>query len=133
MGQTYPSVHGIPKNLRRFWARALAIEGITQSTFLLNRIKRYVRDQQAKYGEDLFQVLSEEEKDILAVIDSGAAEIQHIAEEALLTESKAQRIIAGLIDCGYVEERKRGGKTDMARGAATKMYFVTEKYSKISK
>jgi hypothetical protein len=115
----------VPKRTHRLFRRALTITGAgSQSSWLLTKIRQYVREQQEKFGNDLFQVLTEEEKDILEIVASGAAELQHIAEESMLPEKHIEMILAELVDCGRVEERYKGGKTDHARGAKIKLYFV---------
>jgi hypothetical protein len=121
-------VLNLPKGTHKLFRRALAIAGAgSQSKWLLTQIRQFVRQQQQKFGEDLFQVLTAEEKDLLEIIASVAAEIQHIAEESMLPEKQVAKIIADLVDRGLVEERAKGGKTDQARGAKIKLYFVKEK------
>jgi hypothetical protein len=121
-------VINVPKGTHKLFRRALALAGAgSQSRWLLTQIRRFIREQENKFGEDLFNVLTDEEKDILSIIESGAAELQHIAEESLLPEKQVAKIITDLIDRGFVEERVKGGKTDQARGAKIKLYFVVGK------
>lgn len=123
------SIHGIEKPTRRALIRALKLSGAgSQSSWIRTKIRLAIREAQKQFGGDIFSVLTDEERDILQIVASGAAELQHIAEEALLTESRIKKVLADLMDCGYVEERRKGGKTEQARGAAIKYYFVTSKY-----
>jgi hypothetical protein len=116
---------GVPKKTHKRFRRALAVAGAgSQSQWLMAQIRRFIREQEGKFGEDLFLVLTDEEKDLLEIIGSGAAELQHIAEESLLPEKQVAKLIADLVDRGFVEERFKGGKTEQARGAKIKLYFV---------
>ena len=66
---------GVPKTTQKLFQRALALAGAgSQSKWLLTQIRRFVRQQQQKFGEDLFRVLTDEERDIIEIIASGAAE-----------------------------------------------------------
>src|SRR5215813_2649539 len=124
MGQAV-RILGVPKSTRKLFRRALALSGAgSQSRWLLTQVRRFIREQQEKFGEDLLTALTEEEKDILSIIESGAAEIQHIAEESLLPENQVLKILTDLIEMGFVESRPKGGKTDGARGAKITLYFV---------
>ena len=129
-----PRISGLPKNLHKLFRRALQLSGSdSQSQWLLSKIRGLIRQQQDRFGDDLLKYLTDEEREILHAIDSGAAELQHIVEESLLTEKRAQQLICDLIDRGFVEERAKGGKTEQARGAKTKFYFVTKKYTDLIK
>ena len=124
MGQAV-RILGVPKSTRKLFRRALALFGAgSQSKWLQSQIRRYIKQAEEKFGEDLLKALTDEEKDILNIIESGAAEIQHIAEESLLPEKQVQKILADLIEMGFVESRLKGGKTDGARGAKITLYFV---------
>ena len=127
------SVYGIPKTQRCLLIRALALEGVSQSCFIKACIRRTIEEKKKKYGQDLFNVLTDTEAEILEIIASGAAEIQQIAEESFLSVSRGQRIVDTLIDCGYVMKSRRAAKTDMARGAVVAEYRVTDKYYAQSK
>ena len=127
MGQAV-RIFGVPKNTHKRFRRALALAGAgSQSKWLLTQIRRFIREQETRFGDDLFNVLTEEEKDILSIVGSGASELQHIAEESLLPEKQVLNLLSELIERGFIEERAKGGKTDQARGAKIKMYFVKEK------
>jgi hypothetical protein len=124
MGQAV-RILGVPKTTHKRFRRALALAGAgSQSRWLLTQIRRFIKEQEGKFGEDLFIVLTDEEKDLLEIIASGAAELQHIAEESLLPEKQVAKLVADLVDRGFVEERFKGGKTNQARGARIKMFFV---------
>jgi hypothetical protein len=119
----------LPRPIREQYRRALQLEGSgSQSRDLLTHVRRTIRQAQEKFGEDLFQVLTAEESDLLAVIESGAAEIQHIAQESLLPIPQVKRLLDDLIDRGIIVTAKKGGKTDGARGARIDLYFIAEKY-----
>ncbi len=125
-----PRISGLPKNTHRLFRRALALSGAgSQSKWLSIQVRRLIREQQEKFGEDLLQVLTLEEKDILDVIASGAAELGQIIEETLQPERRVHQLLNDLIERGYLEVRKKGGKTEQARGAVIRMYFVTQKYN----
>src|SRR5262249_14173136 len=105
MGQAV-RILGVPKSTRKLFRRALALSGAgSQSRWLLTQVRRFIREQQEKFGEDLLTALTEEEKDLIDIIASGAAEIQHIVEAATLPEKRVASIIADLIERGFVEER----------------------------
>jgi hypothetical protein len=119
----------LPRPIREQYRRALQLEGSgSQSRDLLTHVRRTIRQAQEKFGEDLFQVLTAEESDLLAVIESGAAEVQHIAEETLLPLARVEVLLKDLESRKIVEKRKKGGKTAVARGAAVNLYFIAEKY-----
>ena len=44
----------------------------------------------------------------------------------MLPERRVTAIVADLVDRGFVERRKKGGKTERARGAVIDLYFVAE-------
>lgn len=121
-------IQGVPKHIHGQFRRALALAGAgSQSKWILTQIRQFVRQQQEKFGEDLFHVLTAEEKDLLDVIASGAAELPQIIEESMLPEKQVITMLTELKDRGFIEERPKGGKTDQARGAKIKLYFVVEK------
>lgn len=120
-------VRHLPKGTHKYFRRALALAGAgSQSKWLLTQIRQFIRQQQERFGEDLFEVLTDEERDLLEIIRSGAAELQHIAEESMLPERRVTAILCDLVERGLVEKRKKGGKTERARGAVIEMYFVKE-------
>jgi hypothetical protein len=123
-----PRILGLPEPLRRQFKRALQLAGSNQSKWLFVQVRQLIRAQKERYGEDLFQVLTEEERDLLAVIISGAAEVQHIAEESLLPVARVEVLLKDLVNRGIIEKAKKGGKTDQARGARIDLYFVSPKY-----
>ena len=41
---------------------------------------------------------------------------------------KVEKLLTELIDRGILEVRKKGGKTEQARGASIKMYFLASDY-----
>jgi hypothetical protein len=124
-GKAAVRILGIPKGTHRRFRRALALSGAgSQSKWLMTKIRQFILEQQEKFGEDLFRVLSDEEKGIIEIIASGASELQHIAEESILPEKYVQTILTDLVDRDLVEERYKGGKTEQARGAKIKLYFV---------
>lgn len=122
-------IAGLNKHQQALFRRALQLAGAgSQSKWLQTRIRLFILDVQQQFGDNLFDVLTEEERQVLNVIQSGAAEIAHICEETLLAREQAERLIADLIDRGLIVERKKGGKTAQARGARVSLYFVVEKY-----
>jgi len=105
--------------------RSLALSGAgSQSQWLSGQVRRLIREQQEIHGEDLLRVLTIEETEIVSVIRSGAAEFPQIVEESMIAESRVRVILDDLVDRGIVQERKKGGKTDKARGAAIALYFA---------
>ena len=122
-------IAGLPKSTHKLFKRALAVSGAgSQSRWLSTQIRKFIREQQEKCGDDLFKVLTVEEQDIISIIQSGAAEIQQITEESLLHEQRVRQLLADLVERGILETRKKGGKTAVARGAVIDLYFVVEKY-----
>ena len=116
---------GLPRRLHRLFRRSLALSGAgSQSQWLSGQVRRLIREQQEIHGDDLLRVLTIEETEIVTVIRSGAAEFPQIVEESMLAESRVRTILDDLVDRGIVQERKKGGKTDGARGAAVKLYFA---------
>ena len=127
MGHTI-RIHGLPKTTRRLFRRALALSGAgSQAQWLSTQIRRLIREQEEQFGGDLLRVLTSEERDLLDVIKSGAAEPQQIVEESLLPAKKVEAMLADLIERGLVERRPKGGKTEQARGAKIMLYFVIER------
>jgi DNA replication initiation complex subunit (GINS family) len=124
-------IAGLDKRTQIMFRRSLALLGAgSQSKWLQTRIRLFIRQAQERFGDDLFEVLTEEERQILEVIASGAAEIQHICEETLLQRQQAERLIHELCERGLLMERKKGGKTEQARGAKVSLYFVIERKNK---
>lgn len=116
---------GVPKSLRIKFQRAVAFSGArSQSSYLLSVVRRAILDAEQKHG-DLLDVLTPEEADIVQVVTSGAAELQQIIEETLLSAKKVEQLLDGLVERKVLEIRKKGGKTEGARGAVVKLYFVT--------
>jgi hypothetical protein len=125
------SICGVPKHLRRSFLRALALSGAgSQSSWLQAQIRRLILEQQSRFGDDLFKVLTAAEDHVCDILADGGAELQQIMEEGLFSEVQATRIVTSLIDCGYVEVRRRAAKTEMARGASVKTYYLTSKSPK---
>lgn len=83
-----------------------------------------IREQQEVHGSDLMKVLTAEELDLVTVIRSGAAEFSQIVEESLIAEARVRKVLDELVERGLVQVRKKGGKTDGARGASITLYFV---------
>lgn len=122
---------GLPKHLHRLFRRSLDLAGAgSQSQFLYSVVRRTIREQQEIHGEDLLRVLTAEEEDLLSVIRSGAAEFPQIVRESLMAERRVRELVNDLVERGIIEERKKGGKTEGARGAAITLYFVSEIKSK---
>lgn len=119
---------GLPHKLRTRFERARAVSNAgSQSSWLLIKILRFVREQEAKHG-DLLLALSAEEEWVVEVVASGAAEPQHIAEETGFDAKTLAAILDDLVERGVLEIRAQGGKTERARGARRPLYFVSEKY-----
>lgn len=116
-------VLGLPRDLSRKFARACEITGSRRASWLAAQIRKFVIDTEARYG-DLFEIFSAEEELVLNVVASGAAEKQHIAEEINMEISKAAEILDRLVERGALLTLSKGGKTDGARGARVKLYFV---------
>lgn len=119
---------GLPHRLRSKFARALALSNAgSQSAWLLTQINRFIKEQEAKHG-DLLLALTAEEKWLVEVVSSGAAEPQQIAEETGFDAATVENLLDELVERGVLEIRPQGGKTDKARGTRRPLYFTTEKY-----
>jgi hypothetical protein len=124
----YVKIHGLSPKIRKKFNRALRLSNQgPQSRWLLTQINRFIRQQESKHG-DLDLALTADEQWVVEVVESGAAEPEHIAEETGFALTAVLRILADLVDRGILEIRRQGGKTDHARGARRPLYFVTEKY-----
>lgn len=120
-------VRDLPKQTHEMFARAIELAGAgSQARWLSTQIRLFIREQQERFGADLFAVLTADEQQVLNVIRDGAAELQQIAEETLLTEAKVMKILERLERRKRIEARKKGGKTDAARGAVVTLYFIAE-------
>ena len=117
----------LPMPLRRRFTRALQLLGAgSTSQWIHVQVRRAIREAEARFGNDLFSHLTEEERWIAEIIHSGAAELAHIAQESAMPVDRVARVIARLVQIGQVEERRKGGKTAAARGAAIKLYFLAK-------
>jgi hypothetical protein len=120
-------VNYLDKKLRRLWARSLQLTGAgSQAQWIQSQIRRFVVETQKQFGPDLLSALSPEEAEVVRVVRDGAAELQHICEETLIPEKKVRELLDGLIDRNLIEARRKGGKTEKARGAVVTLYFVRE-------
>lgn len=122
----------LPKPLRIKFARAAELSRMSQSQAATFIARRFIREVEEKFG-DLFNVLTPEESDVVAVVRSGAAESQLIAEETgipllRLTNKQKRGILDDMVSRGVLVTRKKGGKTEGARGAVIDLYFVSPKY-----
>lgn len=117
---------GLPKNIRLKFRRAIFFSGArSQSEWLQSKIRKLIREQEAIHG-DLLNALTPEENEILDAIKDGAAEPEQIAEETLLSPAKVAALIESLLERGFIEARKQGGKTEQARGQRRTLYFAVE-------
>jgi len=121
------SLKNLPKQLRAPFRRALQLAGYSQSKWLRDSVRQFIKAQKQKHG-DLFSALTIEEEDILATIESGANDPEHLSAETLIPLSKLKQVLEDLVDRDILEVRRQGGKTDQARGARRPLYFVSEKY-----
>jgi len=64
----------------------------------------------------------------MEVIEAGANDFEHIAAETMLPPARLNAILSDLLDRGFIETRRQGGKTEAARGARRPLYFLTAKY-----
>lgn len=120
-------IRNLPAPLRRRFTRALQLLGVgSTSQWVHVQVRRAIREAEARFGDDLFRHLTEEERWIAEVVADGAAELPHIAQESAMPVERVSRVLARLIQIGQVEERRKGGKTKAARGAATKLYFLAK-------
>lgn len=120
-------IRNLPAPLRRRFTRALQLLGVgSTSQWVHVQVRRAIREAEARFGDDLFRHLTEEERWIAEVIGDGAAELPHIAQESAMPVERVARVLVRLIQIGQVEERRKGGKTKVARGAATKLYFLAK-------
>src|SRR5262245_24789369 len=122
------SIQGLPKSVLLRFKRAAMLDGAPSvSAWLSRAIRRCIREQESKHG-DLLSALTQDERDVIDVIELGAADPEHICAEVMLPPSRVEPILADLLNRGLIETRKQGGKTEAARGARRALYFVTEKY-----
>ena len=120
-------IRNLPAPLRRRFTRALQLLGVgSTSQWVHVQVRRAIREAEARFGDDLFRHMTEEERWIAEVVADGAAELPHIAQESAMPVERVSRVLARLIQIGQVEERRKGGKTKAARGAATKLYFLAK-------
>lgn len=120
-------VRDLPKQMREQFARAIELAGAgSQAKWISTQIRLFIREQQEKFGADLFAVLTADEQQVLDVIRSGAAELAHIVEESLLPPSRVAQILDNLERRKRIEARRKGGKTEGARGAATTLYIALD-------
>ena len=119
---------GLPKSIQTKFRRAVALTGArSQSAWLSTMIRKLIREQEAKYG-DLMAALTPDEVDIVEVVQNGANDPEHIAEETLLSAGRLDLMLFDLVERDILEVRRQGGKTEAARGARRPLYFVSEKY-----
>lgn len=121
-----PHIRYLPPTIRRRFRRFLQLEGVTQSQWLLSLVRRSIAEKEAQLGSDIFDVLTPDERHIMDVIRDGAAELAQIVAETQLTTTEVEATLEELARRKRIERRKRGGKTDGARGAATTLYFLVE-------
>lgn len=122
-------VLGLPPTLQRKFGRAVALMGQgSQSQFLSSAIRKLILDAEARHG-NLLTVLTPDENDVVRVIHDGAAEFQQIVEETLIAAGKVEKLLNDLIERGILVVRKKGGKTEGARGAVIKMHFLADGYT----
>jgi DNA-binding MarR family transcriptional regulator len=113
--------------MHALFVRALELAGSgSQSQWLLSQVRRFIREQRERFGEDLFAVLTSEEADVIAVIENGAAEFAQIVQESLVPEARVSKILESLIERNLVVKRFKGAP-DKARGAKVELYFVRQK------
>lgn len=113
-------------HVRRRFKRAIRLLGKgTQSQWLNVQVRRLIREAEQRLGERYdSDYLTEEERFICEVIEDGAAELAQIVAETHLGENKVRTIVKELIEYGWLEERRKGGKTDSARGASVRLLFL---------
>ena len=122
------SIQGLPKSVHLRFKRATMLDGAPSvSAWLSRAIRRVIREQESKHG-DLMSALTQDEQDVIDVIELGAADPEHICAEVMLPSSRVESILADLVSRDLLEIRKQGGKTEAARGARRALYFLTEKY-----
>lgn len=125
-------IRNLPKPLRVKFARASSLSGMSQSQAAIFIARRFVREAEEKFG-DLFNSPTPAESDVVSAVRSGAAESQLIAEETgipllRLTNKQKRGILDDMVSRGILVTRKKGGKTEGARGAVIDLYFVSPKY-----
>ncbi len=121
-------VLGLPVTLQVKFRRAVQLTGQgSQAQYLHSVIRKLIREAEAAHG-NLLTVLTPDEDEVVRVINDGAAEFGQIVEETLIAAGKVEKLLTELIDRGILEVRKKGGKTEQARGASIKMYFLASDY-----
>ena len=114
---------GLPRDLSRKFTRACEITGSRRANWLAAQVRRFVLEVEARHG-DLFDVFTAEENLVLQVVASGAAEKEQVAEELHMDLPTTVEILNRLVERGALVALPKGGKTDRARGAKIKLYFV---------
>src|SRR5215475_9870481 len=118
------SIQGLTKSEKLRFKRAAILAGAPSiSAWLSRSIARLIREMESKHG-DILNALTPAEQDIMEAVESGAAEPEHIASEAMIPPSRLEIILADLVSRGLLEIRKQGGKTEGARGARRPLYFA---------
>ena len=115
--------------MSRKFTRACEISGMTRAGWLASRVRRFVAEIESCHNE-LFDLLTAEEDLLVQIVASGAAEKEHIAAEANMSVSYAVRVLGRLVDRGVLCVLPKGGKTDQARGAKIKLYFVSANFAR---
>src|SRR5262245_29847197 len=106
----YIFISGLSRKDREKFNRAIRLTGSgPQSQWLRTVITRCISSVEAKHG-DLSLALTEEERWIVEVIHSGAAEVCQIAEESGVKLARVESIVGDLMERGIVREEKQGGK-----------------------
>lgn len=120
-----PSVRilGLPRDLSRKFTRACEITGSRKANWLAAQIRTFVMQVEAKHG-DLFEIFSPDEQLVLRLVADGAAEKEHVAEEGHMTIAAAGDLLERLVKRGALVTLPKGGKTEQARGAKIKLYFL---------
>lgn len=116
---------GLPRDLSRKFTRACEITGSRRANWLAAQVRKFVLETEARYG-DLFEVFSAEEDLVLRAVASGAAEKEQVAEETHMDLARVVDVLDRLVERRAVYALPKGGKTDKARGARIKLYFVVE-------
>jgi predicted Rossmann fold nucleotide-binding protein DprA/Smf involved in DNA uptake len=120
-------VRNLPVSTKMLFSRAIDLAGVgSQAQWVSAQIRRFIREQQERFGEDLFAVLTADEQQVLDAIRNGAATPDQIAEETLLTDGQVAKILAHLEQRGRIEARRQGKATSGQRGARQLLYFAIE-------
>ena len=95
-------IFGLSRTLHRDLTRAVQLAGFRSiSQWLLRQTQNFIKEQKEIHG-DLLTSLTPLEQDIVRVIEDGANDPDHIAQETMIPLKKLNRMLADLFDRGII-------------------------------